>query len=165
MYYFTEYQNGMERYTDELISDFSNPVFQNGFKQYLSELDVKVENWDDLFRQINDDKDNLAFVRVNENKDIIGFILFQPIAFKSCFFEETYGFIREFWVAPKYRNKRHGSELLKITEDYLCRQGIFSSILTTDTAVNFYLKNGYVKAPGCKAKNEIDVFVKRLKCG
>lgn len=100
MYYFTENQNGMERYTDELISDFSNPVFQNGFKQYFSELDVKVENWDDLFRQINDDKDNLAFVRVNENKDIIGFILFQPIAFKSCFFEETYGLSVSFGWPP-----------------------------------------------------------------
>jgi len=33
----------------------------------------------------------------------------------------------------------------------------------TDTAESFYLKRGYVKVPGCRAKNNIDVYVKRLK--
>lgn len=78
------------------------------------------------------------------------------------FLKKPYGFIREFWVAEKHRNKKHGSELLKIAEQYLYEQGIYSSILTTDTAEHFYLKHGYEKIPGCKAKNDDDVFVKRL---
>ena len=31
---------------------------------------------------------------------------------------------------------------------------MYTSILTTDTAEPFYLKHGYRKAAGCKAKNE-----------
>lgn len=35
-------------------------------------------------------------------------------------------------------------------------------ILTTDTAAHFYERHGYVKALGCKAKNQDEVFVKHL---
>lgn len=163
MYYFEGSQNDKGCYSDMLISDFLDPIFQDAFKQYFSELGIKVKDWDGLFKEMNDDGDNLAFVRLDENKEVIGFIQFKPIVFTSWFFEETYGFIREFWVAEKHRNKRHGSELLEITEQYLCDQGIYSSILTTDTAEYFYMKHGYVKAPGCKARNKDDVYVKRLK--
>lgn len=163
MYYFRESQNGMSRYTDELISDFLDPVFQNAFKQYFLELNINIKDWDGLFKEMNDEGGNLALVRLDENKEVIGFIQFKPIVFTSWFFEETYGFIREFWVAKKYRNKRHGSELLEIAEQYLYEQGMFSSILTTDTAEQFYLRHGYVKLSGCKAKNKDDVYVKRLK--
>ncbi len=152
----------INRYTDELISDFSNPVFQNAFKQYFSELNVNVDDWDGLFREMSDEGDE-AFVRLDENNEPIGFILFQPIEFTSWFFKETYGFIREFWVAKEHRSKKHGSDLLEIAEQYFYKQGIYSSILTTDTAEQFYLKRGYVKVPGCTALNEDDVYVKRLK--
>lgn len=163
MYYFEETQNSMSGYSDVLISDFIDPIFHNAFKQYFSELDVNVKDWDGLFKEMNDEGGNLAFVRLAENKEVIGFIQFKPTVLTSWFFEETYGFIREFWVAVKYRNKRHGSELIELTEQYLRDQGIYSSILTTDTAEHFYLKHGYVKAPGCKARNNDDVYVKRLK--
>jgi len=152
-----------DHFTDKLISDFSDPAFQKAFKQYFSELEVEVEDWDDLFRQMNDEGGNLAFVRLDENNETIGFVEFQPIVFKSWFFEETYGFIREFWVDPKYRGKRHGSELLKLAEQYMSQQGIESFILTSDTAPDFDFKNGYERAPGCKALNNDDVFIKRLK--
>lgn len=153
----------INNYTDELIMDFSNPLFQHAFKEYFSEIGINVQDWDDLFQEMNTEGGNFAFVRMAENKDFIGFIMFKPIVFTSWFFEETYGFIREFWVSEKYRGKQHGSDLLEIVEKYLIDQGIYSSILTTDTAENFYLKRGYAKLPGCKAKNEDAVFVKRLK--
>ncbi len=161
MYYFGENQKGMKGYTDMLISDFLDIIFQNAFKQYFSELGVNVKDWNGLFREMNE-SDNLAFVRLDENKEIIGFILFKPTVFKSSFFEETYGFIREFWVKAEYRNKKHGSELIELTEKYLRDQGIYSSILTTDTAEHFYLKHGYVKVPGCIARNKNDVYVKKI---
>lgn len=162
MYYFEDNREHKTRYTDELISDFSDPAFQNAFKQYFAELGVDdVEDWDSIFKQMNDE--NLAFVRFDENKEIIGFIQFTSLTFTSWFFEEKYGFIREFWVAKKYRSKGYGTELLRLAEQYMCEKGIYSSILTTDTAEEFYLKNGYTKVPGCKAKNDDDVFVKRLK--
>lgn len=163
MYYFGESQKGMSCYSDVLLSDFLDPIFQNAFKQYFSELNVKVKDWDGLFKEMNDESGNLAFVRLDEYKAAIGFIQFKPIVFTSWFFEETYGFIRELWVAEKHRNRRHGSELLELTEKYLCDQGIYSSILTTDTTEHIYLKHGYVKVTGCKARNKDDVYVKRLK--
>lgn len=156
-------ENDMSRSTDMLISDFSDPVFQNAFKKYFAELNIRLEDWDELFKEMNDEGGNLAFVRLAENKEVVGFVQFKPIVFSSWFFEETYGFIREFWVAEQYRKKRHGSELMALAEKYFFEQGIFSTILTTDTAEQFYLRHGYVKVPGCKAKNQDDVFVKRLK--
>lgn len=162
IYSFGKSQNDMSPYTDVLISDFMDPVFQNAFKQYFYELNINVDDWNGLFREMNEENGNLAYVRLDENKEVIGFIQFKPIVFSSDFFEETYGFIREFWVSKKYRNKGHGSALLELAEHYFCEQRIFSSILTTDTAENFYLKHGYVKLPGCKAKNDDDVYVKRL---
>lgn len=148
--------------TDELISDFSDPLFQYAFMQYFKDLNLDVDDWPGIFREMNEEGRNLAYVRLNENGEVIGFIQFCTIEFTSWFFNETYGFIREFWVDEKYRNKGHGSELLKLAEKYLQKQGIYSFILTTDTAENFYIKNGYVKASGCRAKNDDNIYIKRL---
>ncbi len=112
---------------------------------------------------MNDEGNNLAFVRTDADGSVIGFIQYKPETFKSWFFEGTCGFVREFWVSDQHRNRGHGSALLRLTEEYFRKQGIFTSILTTDTAPGFYLKNGYTYVPECKAKNKDDVFVKRLK--
>ena len=48
-------------------------------------------------------------------------------------------------------------------ENYLKENGIYTSILTTDTAEDFYRRNGYKKASGCRAKNQDVVFVKRMR--
>ena len=90
MYHFSDHQ---PEFSDMLISDFSEPLFQTAFQTYFSELGITVRDWDGLFREMNDEGDNQAFVR---------------------------------------------------------------------TAERFYLKHGYRKAAGCKAKNEDEVFVKRL---
>lgn len=149
--------------SDTLISDFSAALFQDAFKSYFSELGVNVTDWNRLFQEMNDEGDNLAFVRATEKNEIIGFIQFKPIKFTSYFFEETYGFIREFWISEDYRNMGHGTALLRLVEQYFCEHGIFTSILTTDTAERFYERHGYMKTMGCKAKNQLEVFVKRLK--
>lgn len=154
---------GQTIFCDELISDFSAILFQKAFQQYFSELGINVTDWEGLFKEMNDEGDNSAFVRVTEEGKIIGFIQFKPIKFTSYFFEETYGFIREFWIAEEYRNAGHGTALLRLAEKYFCGEGIFTSILTTDTAERFYERHGYIKTPGCKAKNQDDVFIKSLK--
>lgn len=147
---------------DTLISDFTVPAFQEAFRQYFAELGISVKDWEGLFREMNEEKDNLAFVRTGQ-EEVIGFIQFKPIAFTSWFFEETCGFVREFWVAKPFRGRGHGSSLLEKAEQHFLENGIFTSILTTDTAPGFYEKQGYVHAPGCRAKNHDDVFIKRLK--
>lgn len=155
-----------EDHSDILISDFADPVFQTAFQQYFAELGINVKDWDSLFQEMNEGNEgekNAAYVRRAADGSMVGFILFIPIRFTSWFFEETYGLVREFWVAEEFRGRGHGSELITLTERNFLESGIYVSILTTDTAERFYKRHGYMKAPGCKAKNEDDVFIKRLK--
>lgn len=145
---------------DVLISDFSHPSFQAAFQLYFRELGISVKDWDGLFQEMNDEKDNKAFVRVTEDNSIVGFIQFKPIALSNWFFEEKLGFIREFWIAPAYRSQGHGTELLHLAESYFAQQGIGKTILTTDTAEKFYVRNGYRKDSAFTAANKDEVFVK-----
>lgn len=152
-------------YTDTLITDFFDPGFQNAFRQYFAELGITVKDWDGLFREMDrgdQGERNAAYVRTAADGGVIGFIMLVPIRFTSWFFEETCGFIREFWVAEAFRNQGHGSQLLALAERYFLERGIYTSILTTDTAQGFYERHGYRKAAGCKAKNKDGVFSKRL---
>ena len=149
-----------------MITDFTDPVFQAAFKQYFAELGINVKDWDGLFQEMNAEvggKKNVAYVRTATDGSAIGFIQFVPIQFTSWFFEETLGFIREFWVAEAFRGRGHGSELLTLAENCFLECGICTAILTTDTAGRFYERHGYVRACGCRAKNKDEVFVKRLK--
>lgn len=164
MYYFKN-ESGKESYQDERISDFTNPLFQDAFRAYFAELGISVGDWDGLFQQMNEEGGNFAFLRTAKDGSLIGFIQFRPMVFTSSFFEETCGFIREFWVAEKFRGARHGSALLYQAENYFKDRGIYTSILTTDTAAGFYTENGYAQAPACKAKNQDMVYVKRLLDG
>lgn len=154
-----------EDHSDILISDFTDPVFQAAFRQYFVEMGIHVKDWDGLFREMNEGNEgekNAAYVRRTAD-DVIGFIIFVSIRFTSWFFEETCGFIREFWVAEPFRSQGHGSSLIALAERHFLEQGICTSVLTTDTAERFYERHGYVKAPGCRAKNKDNVFVKRMK--
>ena len=153
-----------EDHSDTLISDFSDPVFQDAFKRYFAEIGVNVKDWDGLFREMNEGNEgekNAAYVRRTAD-GVIGFVMFVPIRFTSWFFEETCGFIREFWVADEFRSKGHGSELLALAERHFLEHGIYASILTTETAQRFYERHGYARALGCHAKNKDEVFTKRL---
>lgn len=156
------FYNDQRKFSDILISDFTDPLFQNAFKTYFSELEINVKDWDCMFREMNEEGDNQAFIRIGADGEIVGFIQFKPTKFTSWFFEETYGFIREFWISEAHRKTGHGAALLKLAENYFREHDMFTSILTTDTAEGFYLKQGYQKAPGCKAKNQDAVFIKHL---
>lgn len=148
---------------DTLINDFDNFDFQNMFKSYFGELGVSVSNWSRLFQAMNDENRNLAYLRYDESGSSIGFIQFAVITFSSGFFETKIGFIREFWVNSNFRNFGHGSELLRLAEEYFINNGVHKSILTTDTAERFYVRHGYVKDVDITAKNGFDVFVKDLR--
>ncbi len=149
-------------FTDELISDLSDPAFRAAFWQHFTELGISVRDWEGLFREINEEDGNEAWVRTSRGGEAVGFILFTSIPFTSWFFEETCGFIREFWIADAYRGHGHGSSLLSLAEDRLKALGAYTVLLTTDTAERFYLRHGFLKAPGMKAKNEDPVYIKRL---
>ena len=152
----------MSCHTDALITDFTDAAFKRCFRQYFAELGIEVRDWDGLFEEMNADSGNEAYIRTDANGNVIGFIQFIPIRFTSWFFEEVCGFLREFWISPEYRAKGHGAELLALAEKRFADNGIYTAILTTETAERFYSAHGYVKAAGCKAKNNDPVLIKRL---
>lgn len=147
---------------DLLITDFSNSLFQVAFQCYFKELGINVSDWDGLFKEMNDEQGNKAFLRLSDDNNVIGFILFTQIRLSSWFFEEDLGFIREFWIAEEYRNAGHGSELLQKAEVFFVQNGVHKSILTTDTAERFYKARGYKNDKSYVAKNKDDVLVKEL---
>ncbi len=149
---------------DLFITDFKNPQFQTAFKTYFEEMNVTIKNWKKLFDCMNNDKngENYSYVRIDDNGETVGFIQFTAITMNSWFFSTDMGFIREFWVNEKYRKQGHGKELLTLAENYFKEKDICYAILTTDTAEQFYLKNGYEKNPHIAAVNKMDVYVKRL---
>lgn len=156
------FEKEQPHFSDRELTDFSDSVFRKAFREYFSELGIPVTDWDALFREMNEEGDNRAFVRTTEDGRTVGFIQFKPITFTSWFFEETCGFIREFWVADIFRGAGHGTELIALAENYFYEHGMLTSILTADEAGHFYEKHGYRKAPGCRAKNQDEVFIKRL---
>ncbi len=147
---------------DILIADFSQDLFQNAFKLYFKELGIEVKNWDALFNELTAEGGNKAYIRMSDDDIIIGFIIFKIERLTNWFFEEKIGFIREFWIAEENRGNGHGSHLLRITEEYFKVKGLHRSILTTNTAENFYEAHGYYKDKAYVAKNEDAVFVKKL---
>ena len=145
-----------------VVDDFSHEMFQNAFKQYFEELGIKVNDWEGLFEEITKEGGNKAYIRINEDETIVGFILFRNEIITNWFFEEKVGFIREFWISKGMRSNGHGSHLLKLVEDYFKEDGIHKSILTTNTAEKFYESHGYRKDKSYSAKNNDEVFVKLL---
>lgn len=128
---------------DYFITDFLNPYFQIGFKEYFKDLDITIKDWDSLFQKMNSEKENVAIIRVSDDHRVIGFI-------------------REFWTNSVYRNLGHGASLIAMTENYFLEHKVYKSILTTDTEADFHIKRGYIKDPSYYAKNKDDVYIKIL---
>lgn len=147
---------------DILIRDFTDPRFMDAFKLYFKEWDIQIKDWDGLFREMNESGENLAWLRLDADGQVIGFIEFTPLTMSSWFFEEKWGFIREFWVKKSFRSHGHGAALLALAEQYFRYHSIQKIVLTTDTAPNYYLARGYEKDDTITARNKDDVFIKRL---
>ena len=151
------------KYSDKITKNLSGVKFRSAFSKYCTELGFRVTDWDALFDEIACGEENELLLRSIEGGEVIGFVLFRPETFSSNYFEETCGFIREFWVEKFHRRRGHGTELLKETENYFLKQGVGTVVLTTNSAGKFYMNRGYEKAPFCKAKNGYEVYVKKLK--
>lgn len=146
-----------------LLSDFTDPRFRTAFQTYFRELDISVEDWAALFREMDEEGTNLAYLLQDAEENLLGFLLFQMTSFSNWFFEEPAGFLREFWIDPALRRHGYGRALLHSAEAYFTEHGAYRSILTSDSAAAFYLANGYHKAPGIQAKNKMEVLVKIIK--
>lgn len=145
-----------------LLSDFTDLRFQAVFQMYFTELGISVRDWDGLFQEMNDEGSNRAYLLLDDVGGTLGFLQFQLTGFSNWFFEEPFGFIREFWVHPAHRRQGYGRMLLHLAESYFVEHGADRAVLTADDAVAFYLANGYTIAPGIRAKNKMAVLAKNM---
>lgn len=145
-----------------LLSDFTDPRFQTAFQAYFAELGINVRDWDGLFREMNEQNGNFVYLLLDGQDNTIGFLQFQMTKFSNWFFDEPFGFIREFWVAPGFRRQGYGKKLLGLAETYFVEHGAYRAVLTADDAVDFYLAHGYHMAPGVAANNKMETMFKNL---
>lgn len=146
------------------IEDHFDPNFQKLFKAYFNELGVKVENWNELFEEMNDciKKYNLLTLLISYEEKVVGFIMFQKDELTNWFFKKSFGFIREFYIDTEYRGKGYGTILIEIALGWFKKEGIRKVILTSDTANQFYLKCGFKIDTSFEAKNELPTYVIEL---
>ena len=144
-----------------LVNEFNNRFFQQTFREYFEELEMKVSDWDGLFVSMNSQGGNLAYL-LFDNGECVGFIQFRVEQTEHWFITEKFGLIREFWIRPVDRNKGFDKILLKKAEEYFVDHGIYKTLLTTDTAAAFYVKNGYKEVKSYKALNNDSVYSKNL---
>lgn len=151
-------------YTDTLMTDMTDAALQQAFRAYYGELGVQVTNWEGLFEEISASPDCL-FVRRDGEGRVIGFLLFAMLDAATAgrgFYKARLGCVEEFWIAPEFRRKGHGTALLRLAEKHFAQLGCGYAILTTDTAPHFYEAQGYRLQKGIAAKNRADVYLKPL---
>ncbi len=146
----------------KLIEDFIDPGFRESFRLYFRELGIHVKDWEGLFREMDSDgRGNRAYLRMDGGRTV-GFLQFCVMECAGWFLTKELGFVREFWIAPEYRGQGHGSELLGLAEGYFAQRGVTTVALTTNTAPEFYVKQGYRHDPGFRAQNTDSVYIKHL---
>lgn len=142
------------------FTDYENPIFCDAFKKYFKEIEVEVNDWDKLFKEINNNDKDCSKVIIESNQ-MIGFLMFRIDEMKHWFFDEKIGFLREFWIDPNYRNQGLGTKLLKAFEEK-CKDTNRIILTPDEDAIHFYEKNGY-HFEQINAKNKMDVMVKIIE--
>ena len=107
---------------DVFVEDFESEPFMTAFKTYFSEISDGTRNWPMLFRQMNAEKDVTKAIMRLDGDTVVGFILFCPLQLSCPFFTESYGYIRELWVAPEYRRRGNGGRLPALAEQDLANR-------------------------------------------
>lgn len=106
------------RDTYRFVEDFEAEPLMSAFKTYFEEISGRERNWPMLFRQMNAEKDVTKAILRSDGDTVAGFILFCPLRLSCPFFTESYGYVRELWVAPDYRQTGTGRRLMALAEQY-----------------------------------------------
>ena len=148
-------------FTEMPLSDFSRPGFRRAFECYFAELEVSVDDWDAVYREMAASGAQALILSSHDGR-VAAFLLYAVLPFSSSFFEGNAAFIQEFWVEPSLRGQGLGRRLLHSAEKQFTAQGLSLVLLTSDTAEGFYLRCGYRRATGIRAKNDCPVFMRCL---
>ena len=148
---------------DIYVEDFESEPFMTAFKAYFSEISGGTRYWPMLFRQMNAEKDVTKAIMRLDGDTVVGFILFCPLQLTCPFFTESYGYIRELWVAPAYRRAGNGRELMAFAEQYFSDLGMSQIMLKAEPrAEDFYRKLGYAISDTASSEGET-VYFKKIR--
>ena len=148
---------------DIYMEDFESEPFMTAFKAYFSEISGGTRNWPMLFRQMNAEKDVTKAIMRLDGDTVAGFILFCPLQLTCPFFTESYGYIRELWVAPAYRRAGNGGQLMAFAEQYFSDLGMSQIMLKAEPrAEGFYRKLGYAISDTASSEGET-VYFKKIR--
>ena len=141
---------------DIYMENFESEPFMTAFKAYFSEISGGTRNWPMLFRQMNTEKDVTKAIMRLDRDTVAGFILFCPLQLTCPFFTESYGYIRELWVAPAYRRAGNGGQLMAFAEQYFSDLSMSQIMLKAEPrAEGFYRKLGYAENTAAISKNGV----------
>ena len=98
--------------------------------------------------------------------DAKGFVNYQVDTHQSDWCEkETWGCIRELYVADDVRGQGYGRKLAEHAEKKLLTLSVPNIYLTTDDAIDFWVKIGYRDTGEICAKNEGNILIKAQGSG
>jgi GNAT superfamily N-acetyltransferase len=113
----------------------------------------------DLTQQVNAQIQSLGLLFLNGVAK--GFINYQVDSPKSDWCEkETWGFIREVYIARDIREKGYGKKLVVYAENKLRGLSVPNIYLTTDEAKEFWIKLGYCVTGDICEKNKGCILIK-----
>ena len=93
-------------------------------KSFIKELDNQLYSNDSMYWLIGEDLEN----------SVLGFLSIED--------KDTYYYLDNFYILPRYRNMKIGNEILDYSLDYFGDKPI--KLLTRNViALNMYLKNGF----------------------
>lgn len=140
---------------------FASPTLRRAFMDYFAELGVTVRDWEGLFQEL-DKRAGFTLALQDEAGCIVSFLLGSMQDMGSDFFTVPIGFVEEMYVAPAFRQQGLGAVLLQAAEARFRDVGCGYTFLTTDSAPDFFVRQGYLFQPRMAAKNGDPVYVKPL---
>lgn len=150
----------------KIINDYYDEGFKQAFRCYFLELGINLKENTTVFDEITKsaEDEGMRTLVLEEDGVITGFIMFQAEEFssKSRFFMFPAMFIRELFIKKEYRNSGLGRLLIFQVIEIAKKEAIHKVILTTDSALEFYQKLGFVVDVRIIAKNKDMVLVKDI---
>lgn len=147
-----------------LITDFSDELFIYAFRTMLHEEHgiVAIDNLEIFLNKVtNDGVDLFSCVQTDENNEIIGLAIAQPIKLSNNHFEESYGYIKVLWVSTKCSKNACGSELLELCEKQFSEMHVKQFVADLDEVnEELFLNNHYTKI-NCLLHNNNPVLCKK----
>ena len=120
--------------SDFILTDFSEELFINAFKQMLiKEYGITgIENYELLQKKFESIDDSFALVKKGDNNEIEGLVMAKVIKLSKNDFEAVYGYINTLWISNNCLRLDYGSQLLELCEEQFKKRKITQFIADSD---------------------------------